>query len=171
MFGFFHFRGTSIFTGNAFHMIDGMIDAFFNNINMMDIPNFEEIEEMYNKEDDIEPEEAEFIKFEQFKDMYILSIELKGVNMKEMSIRYENDIIDINLNRVEHVKNNYMMNNVRKKHYNKTFDKIEQIDTDRLLKSIDNGWLKITMPKKYSIENKNIIDAEYIEMPKESNTQ
>ena len=91
--------------------------------------------------------------------------------MKEMSIRYENDIIDINLNRVEHVKNNYMMNNVRKKHYNKTFDKIEQIDTDRLLKSIDNGWLKITMPKKYSIENKNIIDAEYIEMPKESNTQ
>lgn len=171
MFGFFHFRGTSIFTENAFHMMDGMVDAFFNNINMMDIPNFEEMEETYNKEDDIEPEEAEFIKFEQFKDMYILSIELKGVNMKEMSIKYENDIIDINLNRVEYVKSNYMMNNMRKKHYNKIFDKIEQIDTDRLLKSIDNGWLKITMPKKYSIENTNIIDAEYVEIPKESNIQ
>ena len=171
MFGFFHFRGTSVFTGNAFHMIDDIVDTFFNNINIMDVPRFEEIEKIYDQDEEyIEPEEIEFIKFESFNDMYILSIELKGINIKEMSIRYENDIIDINLNRVEHVKNSYPMNNIQKKHYNKVFDNIEKIDTDGLFRSIDNGWLKITMPKKYSIDNKSVVDAEYVEIPEENNT-
>ena len=169
MFGFFRFQGMSMFTNGTFQMIDGMVNTFFQNMNVIEFPEYENIEEKYD--DEIETTADDIIRFESFKDMYILSIKLQGVSLKELSIRYEDDIININLNRIEERKN-YYMNNMIKKHYNKVFDNIEKIDTDKLFKSIDNGYLMITMPKKYVMDNKKVIDTDFIELPKgDNNTQ
>ncbi len=168
MFGFFRFQEMSVFTNGAFRIIDGMMDTFFQNINSFE---FSEID--FNEEEchETETDVDDIINFETFDDMYILSIKLKGVSLRELSIKYEDDIIDINLNRMEESKN-YYMNNMIKRHYNKTFHNIEIIDTDRLFRSIDNGCLKITMPKKYVIDDKKVVDIEFIEIPKtEDNTQ
>ena len=37
----------------------------------------------------------------QYEDMYLLTIDLKGIDIREMSIRYDPGIIEINLNRSE----------------------------------------------------------------------
>ncbi|POO90061.1 molecular chaperone, partial [Clostridium sp. 2-1] len=87
-----------------------------------------------------------------------------GIDLRELSIRYDPGILDINLNRLEIKKSGFgIFSNTAlvKNAYNKRFNDIEDIDTNQILKSIDNGVLSIIMQKKYSLENtSNIIDVD-----------
>ena len=99
--------------------------------------------------------------------MYLLTIDLKGIDLRELSIRYDPGIIEINLNRSEIEKSSLKKiysNVLVKKAYNKKFENIEEIDTSQILKSIDNGILSMRMQKKYALESvSSIIDVDSYE--------
>lgn len=117
------------------------------------------------QESTIEEKISSFIDFQQDDDMYLLKINLNGIDLRELSIKYNPGVIDINLKRTEVEQRGigYFTNNVVvKKKYHKNFGNIEEIDTSRLIKTVENGVLKIRMPKKYVLnESSNIIDVNY----------
>jgi HSP20 family protein len=113
-------------------------------------------------------EESNFIELRQDEDMYLLTINLNGVDLRELSIRYDPGIIEVNVNRSEIQKNGFGMlsnNMLVKRAYNRQFENIEEIDTEQIFKSIDNGILSIRMPKKYVLENSiEIVEVDSIEV-------
>ncbi|MBW6411501.1 Hsp20/alpha crystallin family protein [Clostridium weizhouense] len=133
--------------------------------------------EEYNIKDDTyglnnqveeQEEKAEFINLEEYDDMYVLSIELKGVDLRQTSIQYNPGKISINLNKFEINKANngmFTSNYMVKKNYIKEFDNIEAIEETKLIKTMENGVLRISMPKKYILDSKSkIVDVnDYIE--------
>lgn len=117
---------------------------------------------------------CDFVALERSDDMYTLRIDLKGIDLRELSIKYDPGRIDINLHRSEFDNNSYnyggYTNNIIKKKYNTSFDNIDEIDTDRVLKSIDNGVLIMKMPKKYSLDSKSkIVEVESYTVDGEKN--
>lgn len=114
-----------------------------------------------------EENEKDFIELKQYEDMYLLVIDLKGINLREVSIRYDLGIIEINLNRAEIEKSSFWgssRNTFVKKSYNKKFEDIEDIDTSQILKSIDNGVFSMRMQKKYAVKSvSSIIDVDSYE--------
>lgn len=133
--------------------------------------DFEKIYSEYNKalndinEELIENEECRFIEFQEFQDMYLLKIDLTGIDLRELSIRYDPGIINIRLKKSELDKPvsflGYVDQKIIKKDYSKTFDNIEDIDISRVYKKIDNGIYTLNMPKKYMIDSgERIIDIE-----------
>ncbi|MDO5517031.1 MAG: Hsp20/alpha crystallin family protein [Clostridium sp.] len=133
--------------------------------------DLEKLYSQYNKaldsinEELIEKEECNFIKFEEFQDLYLLKIDLTGIDLRELSIKYDPGIIKIRLKRAE-VDNTlgylgYGDQRIIKKDYTKTFDNIEDIDISKVYKNIDNGIYTLNMPKKYMIESgAKIIDID-----------
>jgi HSP20 family protein len=123
------------------------------------------LNEKYKKTQDMN--ENNFVELKQYEDMYLLTIDLKGVDLKGLSIRYDEGTIEINLNRSEIEKGSFknIYNNILvKKAYNKRFEDIEELDTSQILKSIDNGILSMRMPKKYALESaSSIIDVDSYE--------
>ncbi|WP_294394756.1 Hsp20/alpha crystallin family protein [uncultured Clostridium sp.] len=118
---------------------------------------------------------CDFVALERSNDMYTLRIDLKGIDLRELSIKYDPGSLDINLYRTEYDNNSYnyrgYTNNIIKKKYNTSFDNIEEIDTDRVLKSIDNGVLIMKMPKKYSLDSKSkIVEVENYTVDGENKT-
>lgn len=133
--------------------------------------DFEKIYSEYNKalndinEELIENEECRFIEFQEFQDMYLLKIDLTGIDLRELSIRYDPGIINIRLKKSELDKPvsflGYVDQKIIKKDYSKTFDNIEDIDISRVYKKIDNGIYTLNMPKKYMIDGQSkIIDID-----------
>lgn len=133
--------------------------------------NLEQLYSEYNKalncmnEELIESEECRFIEFEEFQDMYVLKIDLTGIDLRELSIKYEPGIININLKRSEIDKSlgflRYGNQRIIKKDYTKTFDNIEDIDISKVYRKVDNGVYILNMPKKYMIDSgAQIIDIE-----------
>lgn len=113
----------------------------------------------------------DFIQLERNNDIYTLKIDMKGIDLRELSIRYNPGILDINLKRTES-DNNYRgySNNIIKRDYHTCFKDIEQIDTDRVLKSLDNGILVMRMPKKYNLDSSsNIVEVESYTVDGEDN--
>ncbi|WP_244834045.1 Hsp20/alpha crystallin family protein [Clostridium sp. BJN0001] len=106
-----------------------------------------------------------FIDLQKHRDMYILTIDLTGIDLREVSIKYDPGIITINLNKIEQENDDYYYPKYIKRRYSKDFNNIEDIDTSKLVKSIDNGVLKILMPKKYAAieSSNNVVDVDYIE--------
>ena len=151
---------------NGMNLLDHIQSAVTSVLNNVDIEKL--AEEYYTaisdtiRENSIE-DDYDFIDFERNDDMYILRIDLKGIDLRELSIRYDPGILDINLKRSEYDNNSYRgyTNNIVKKKYNTIFDNIEEIDTDRVLKSIDNGIFTMRMPKKYALDSASkIIEVE-----------
>ncbi|WP_252231172.1 Hsp20/alpha crystallin family protein [Clostridium sp. ZBS15] len=169
MFRMFPFKfGGTINIGN----LGNMIGSFFDDIDLSGLINEldQEYEEEYSQEsEDLQNEDvAEFIKLEEYNDMYILTIELNGVDLRQTSIQYNPGKLSINLNKMEKVSQHIGMlssNYMVKKNYRKEFDKIESIDESKIMKILENGVLKISMPKKYALsEDSKIIDVKnYIE--------
>jgi len=168
MFKIFSFGFGGIFSLSNIEKINTVMNSFLNNI---DIGEFTEnyrdtlLNENYKKAEEVN--ENNFIELKQYEDMYLLTIDLKGIDLRELSIRYNQGIIEINLNRSEieqsSFKRNYS-NILVKKVYNKKFENIEEIDTSQILKSIDNGILSIRMQKKYVIESvSSILDVDSYE--------
>ncbi|MBE6072370.1 MAG: Hsp20/alpha crystallin family protein [Clostridium butyricum] len=168
MFNFFPFKGGAFFSFGTINKVDGMVQSFFENTDINKITNLygEAFSDYFeNTDDDKERAEIDFIDFQSYDDMYLLIIELKGINLKELSIRYDPGIIEINLNRSEMSINVLGIKTQVKKHYNKKFESIEEIDTNNILKSIDKEILTIRMPKKYSFNNSpEIVDIDYTEI-------
>ena len=147
---------------NEFSLFDQIQNAVSNVLNNVDMQQLAEQYltaisngSQYNK---IENNSCDdFIQFERSSDMYTLKIDLKGIDLRELSIRYDPGILDINLNRSEYDDKSYnyggYTNNIIKKKYNTSFNDIEEIDTDRVLKTIDNGVFVMKMPKKYSLNS------------------
>ena len=52
-------------------------------------------------------DENSFIQLKQYEDMYLLTIDLKGIDLRELSIRYDQGIIEINLIRSEIEKSSF----------------------------------------------------------------
>lgn len=168
MFNFFPFKGGGVFTFGTFNKIDGMVQSFFENIDMNEMTDlYEDVfsNHFENSDEEKNQEEINFIRLESYNDMYLLTIELNGINLRELSIRYDPGIIEIRLNRLENDTNPFGMKTKIKNHYNKTFDNIEDIDTDNILKSIDKEVLTIRMPKKFSLDGSSeIVDIDYTEV-------
>lgn len=118
-----------------------------------------------NSSTDINSNTCDFIKLERNSDMYILKIDMKGIDLRELSIRYNPGILDINLKRSEYDDDSHgyrrYSNNTVKKDYHTCFNDIDEIDTDRVLKSLDNGLLVMRMPKKYNLDSSSkIVEVE-----------
>ncbi|NFG28671.1 Hsp20/alpha crystallin family protein [Clostridium botulinum] len=166
----FKFWGT-INIGN----LGNMIGSFLEDIDLSGL--IDEFEQEYDEEkfnESQEPEDskgkdvAEFIQLEEYEDMYILTIELNGVDLRQTSIQYNPGKLSINLNKMEKVSQHIGMfssDYMVKKNYKKEFDKIESIDESKIMKILENGVLKISMPKKYALnDDSKIVDVKnYIE--------
>lgn len=186
----FPFSFTQIFTGCNFTSYTNITGFFgqdkfsfnnrFNNLtnefenimsDFLEGVDFDEIYSEYNKalndinEELIEKEECNFIKFEEFQDLYLLRIDLSGIDLRELSIKYDPGIIKVTLKRAELESGSgyFLYGNQRivKRNYEKIFDNIEEIDISRVYKNIDNGVYTLNMPKKYIIDGQSkIIDID-----------
>ena len=153
MFKIFSFGFGNILNLSNVEKINRVMHSFIDNIDINEFTeNYEKIEEV---------NENNFIELNQYEDMYLLTIDLKGIDIRELSIRYEAGIIEINLNRSEIEKSNFS-NILVKKAYNKKFENIEEIDTSQIFKIIDNGILSMRMQKKYALLE-SIIDVDSYE--------
>ncbi|ACD53671.1 hypothetical protein ST12_15420 [Clostridium botulinum] len=166
----FKFWGT-VNIGN----LGNIIGSFLEDIDLSGL--IDEFEQEYDEEkfnESQEPEDskgkdvAEFIQLEEYEDMYILTIELNGVDLRQTSIQYNPGKLSINLNKMEKVSQHIGMfssDYMVKKNYKKEFDKIESIDESKIMKILENGVLKISMPKKYALnDDSKIVDVKnYIE--------
>jgi len=168
MFKIFSFGVGDVFNLSNIEKINRVMNSFLDNIDVS------EFEEDYREgfpnahyEEREESHEDKFIKLEEYEDMYLLSINLKGIDIRELSIRYDPGKIEINLNRSEVERRFFGIipkNILVKKSYNKKFEDIEDIDTSQILKNVDNGVLSIRMQKKYSLENVlSIVDVDSYE--------
>lgn len=156
MFKIFSFGFNDIFNKNNIEKMNGIMYSILDN---MDINQFtEEYEDEFSGKPYEQLEKSNtvnFIELKQDKDMYYLNIDLKGINIREVSIRYDPGIIEINLCRLEMQKSflGIMPRNILvKRRYSKKFENIEDIDTDQVYKNIDDGILSIRMQKKYPME-------------------
>lgn len=164
MFKIFSFGLGDIFNLNNLEKIGGFVQSVLDNIDINEF--YEENDDNYNDKthEGNDNEKTEFIELKEYEDMYVLNIGLRGVYLRELSIRYYSGIIEINLNRAEIEKMGtgiWAKNIIVKKAYNKKFENIEEIDISQILKSIDYGILSIRMQKKYKLEN--IIDVDFYE--------
>lgn len=167
MFKIFSFGFSNKLNFNNIGNVSGMIQSFLDNIDLSEITkSYEEASNEHLEKD--EEAENSFIQLKQDDDMYLLTINLRGIDLRELSIRYDPGIIEINANRSEVQRSSFgiLSNNmIVKKSYNRKFENIEEIDTDQVLKNIDNGVLSIRMPKKYVLESgTNIIEVDSIEV-------
>jgi HSP20 family protein len=165
MFKIFSFGASDIFN---LKNINGIMYSFLDNIDINEfVEDYREAFSNNNHEEREESVEESFIALDQYKGMYLLTIDLKGVDIRGLSIRYEAGIIEINLNRSEMERSFFGIiprNILVKKAYNKKFKNIEEIDTSQILKSVDNGILSIRMQKKYALESiSSIVDVECYE--------
>ena len=162
MFKIFSFGFGNIINSSNRERINTIMDSFFDNIyiNQFTENYIDTLTNTNHKKID-ESKEIDFIELKQYEDMYLLVIDLKGIDLRELSIRYESGIIEINLNRSEIEKSNFS-NILVKKAYNKKFENIEEIDTSQIIKSIDNGILSMRMQKKYALLE-SIIDVDSYE--------
>lgn len=157
MFKIFTFGVGDIFNLKNIEKIGGVVQSFIDNIDISEFTqNYGDDFSEEHFEENTKESNVDFINFEQDEEMYLLNINLRGIDLRELSIRYDPGVIEINLNRSEIQKSGVGMfsNNILvKRSYNKKFDNIEEIDTNQILKSIDNGILSMRMPKKYVLEN------------------
>lgn len=168
MFKVFSFGVGDIFNLSNIEKINRVMNSFLDNIDASEFK--EDYREDFTNTHYEEKEEAyenNFIELDQYEDMYLLTIDLNGIDMRELSIRYDQGKIEINLNRseVERIFLGIIPKNILvKKAYNKKFENIEEIDTSQILKNVDNGVLSIRMQKKYSLENtSSIVDVDSYE--------
>ena len=190
MFNMFPFNFTQIFSGSTFTSFTSFtgfmgqngfnINDQFNNFTnefeniMSDFLSGVDFDKLYSEynnalkeinEELTEKEECDFINFEEFQDMYLLKIDLTGIDLRELSIKYDPGIIKISLQRAELERwsgySRYGDQRIVKKNYTKTFDNIEDIDISKVYKNIDNGIYTLNMPKKYMIDSQSkIIDID-----------
>ena len=168
MFKIFSFGFGDIFNLNNIEKINRVMHSFLDNIDISEFTeNYRDTFSNENYEETEEVNENDFIELKQYEDMYLLTIDLKGIDLRELSIRYDPGIIEINLNRSEIEKSSFKeiySNILVKKVYNKKFENIEEIDTSQILKSIDNGILSMRMQKKYALESvSSIVDVDSYE--------
>lgn len=186
MFNMFPFNFTQIFSGSNFTSFTSFtgfmgqngfnINDQFNNFTnefeniMSDFLSGVDFDKLYSEynnalkeinEELTEKEECDFINFEEFQDMYLLKIDLTGIDLRELSIKYDPGIIKISLQRAELERRSgysrYGDQRIVKKNYTKTFDNIEDIDISKVYKNIDNGIYTLNMPKKYMIDGQSKI--------------
>jgi len=168
MFKIFSFRFSNIVNLRNIENINRVMNSFLDNIYISEFTeNYKDIFYNTNYKETEDDNESDFIELKQYEDMYLLTIDLKGIDLREVSIRYDPGIIEINLNRSEMEKSSFGQipsNMFVKKAYNKKFENIEKIDTNQILKSIDNGILSMRMQKEYALESiSNIIDVDSYE--------
>jgi len=168
MFKIFSFQFRDAFNLNNIEKMNGVMHSFLDNINISEFT--EEYREDFSEQRHEEREKSnrnDFIELKQDEDMYLLIIDLKGIDIREVSIRYNLGVIEINLNRSEIEKSFFGIvsrNMLVKKAYNKRFENIEEIDTSQILKNIDNGILSIRMQKKYPLKIlSSIVDVDSYE--------
>lgn len=163
MFKIFSIGLQDILNPKNIEKINRVMHSFLENI---DISEFTEDNDTNFSNTNYEERESinnyNFIEFKQYEDMYVLSIDLKGIDLRELSIRYDPGIIEINLIRSEIENSKFGVipkSMLVKKAYNKKFENIEEIDTSQIFKSIDNGILSMRMQKKYSLNTIIEVDS------------
>lgn len=168
MFKIFSFQVNNMFNLNNIEKMNGFMHSFLDNINISEFKEeyCEDFPDQSYEESD-KSNRNDFIQLKQDDDMYLLIIDLKGIDIREVSIRYDAGIMEINLNRSEMEKYVFGIasrNILVKRAYNKRFENIEDIDTSQILKNIDNGILSIRMQKKYTLEGlSSVVDVESYE--------
>lgn len=98
MFKIFTFGFDNVFNPNNIEKISGIMNSFLDNF---DINEFAKNNEDISSDEGNREEYNNFIKLNRYDDMYHLTIDLKGIDLRELSIRYDPGILDINLNRLE----------------------------------------------------------------------
>ena len=162
MFKIFSFKFGDVLNSSNIDIINKFMGSFLVNIDISKvIENYRDSFSNENYEEKEQVSENNFIELKQYEDLYLLTIDLRGVNIRELSIKYDPGIIEVNLNRLEMKKGRFFdSNTLVKKAYNKKFENIEEIDTNQIFKSIDNEILSIIMQKKYVLENElSVVDV------------
>lgn len=150
MINFFNVTQFTMFSINSINTMDDIADNIYGNFNLNN-----------NNSNYIEEEDNDIMLL-TYDDMYVLTIYMRGVDLRELSIQYNFDKIVVTLNRLETAYNNFGMPILTKNKYSKSFDNLESIEVNNVSKSIDGDYLYMTMPKKYIIsDNTKIVDAKF----------
>lgn len=122
-----------------------LVDQFFNN----PIPKFNEKDSLFK------------VDIQDLENAYIVDAELPGFNKDEINIDFEDGRLTISASKNEEMdksdkEKNYIHKERRSSSMTRTMS-FENIDEEKLKAKLDNGVLKITIPKnKKEIKSKKI---------------
>jgi len=93
-------------------------------------------------------------------DAYLIEAELPGVNKDEIKIEYVNDRLIISVNKDDNIneeKENYIRRERRMTSMRRSFY-LEDVDDEKISAKLENGILKIHVPKKEIISHGRVIE-------------
>ena len=92
-------------------------------------------------------------------DAFHLEAETPGMTQKDVSIEFHNGVLTLKGHREESSesdKNDYRIREFSKQSFARSFRLSDQIDSEKVVASMDQGVLKVTLPKKEQAKPKRI---------------
>ena len=127
------------------------LDGFFDTDRFYGFPRVhEQQQEVLPKVNVIEKDEA-----------FHLEAEVPGVTEKDVSVEFHDGILTLKSqleksSQYQYDKNNYRICEFGKQNFSRSFRLSDQIDSEKVVASIDQGILNITLPKKEQAKPKKI---------------
>jgi len=80
---------------------------------------------------------------------FILTMEMPGIDKKEITVALENDQVVVTGERTEkHESEGLLRREIRSEKFRRSFRLDSKIDAEGVKAALDNGLLKVTLPKK-----------------------
>lgn len=92
-------------------------------------------------------------------DAFHLEAETPGMTQKDVSIEFHNGVLTLKGHReqsFESDKNDYRIREFYTQNFDRSFRLSDQIDSEKVVASMENGVLKVTLPKKEQAKPKKI---------------
>jgi len=98
------------------------------------------------------------LDIEETKDEYIVEVELPGFKLEDMNIKLEKHVLRLSskYQNCDKDKKRYIIKERMCKEFERTLSIGSDIDEDKIKAVLDNGILRITMPKKNEHVSKEI---------------
>ena len=88
---------------------------------------------------------------------FTLTMELPGVSKKDVAISVDGDTLIIEADRTEESESkNLLRSEIRSEKFRRTFQVGSKIDRDTIKAKLENGMLRVTLPKKADIVGRKI---------------
>ncbi len=92
---------------------------------------------------------------------YLLTVDIPGVDKKNVGIEYSDDMLTINVKREQNKDKDakYLTEEREFGEFSRSFN-LENIDEDNIKAKFENGVLEVVLPKKKEANNKKLIAIE-----------